>query len=242
MAAVATSDAEQLAAFKRRQQRSNRNFDFLKRLGDQCPVGQRYVDGRLNVHLHVAIGGEEILAGIEVFARIKGREVASPEGLPAGRVYYDQIPVFVLVGQGGESLRPVDSYARLYRLDQVALSRPDPCQIGRNVFAIGEAPGLSGLEAFALALDGELRLSLSPGNDMDRVVQRGPEVVHGLTDPDAEIIPGALRCREFNEVVSRFRLAVGGHHHLSFAAEGLGQTLDVRHMFLCPTMPPMGAA
>src|SRR4051794_18553042 len=130
MAALATKDAEQLAAFKLRQQRSNRNFDFLKRLGDQGPVSQRYVDGSLNVHLHVAIGGEKILAGIEVFARVEGREIASPEGLAADRIDYDQLPVFVLVGQGGEPPRPVDSFARLYRLDQLALSRPDPFQIG----------------------------------------------------------------------------------------------------------------
>lgn len=234
-------EAAELAAFKAEQQLSNLRFEFIKRLGYRDPIGKCYVDRRFNVHLHLTSGGKNIVAGVEIGARVEGGDLLPGKGLATGGVDDNEIPMLVSVGEFPKAPRPVDSLARLYRFDQVELPLGHTTEVGGEAFAIGQAPSLAGLEVLAVVVQGELRLTLAR-DDVDGVVQRGPEVVDGLSDPDSKITLGGVSWRDIDGYLSALQLTVGGEHDLSLRANLSDQGLDVARMFLCPTMPQPGTA
>ena len=175
-----------------RLERVNRVGDLrlkkLKRLYDGRPIGwgERYLDGRLSLHIHViylptqAALCWEYLAGetneLLSFAVRQGHSDIS-------RSYrICQLPVFVWIGQHSEGLRPLASIARLQFLDGCDVGITDTLEICRP----------PSVESASIRIDRKLRsilllAGIEKGEFIDQVVEGGAKVVDDFADEDSDV-------------------------------------------------------
>jgi len=104
---------------------SNLRLDFLKCVYDGRSVLERYRNGVVNLHLHIAHGGMwcvtlEASNSVQVVSLKTGMN-----GEPGNSLSRDQVPVFVRVGAIAEECGPIASVVRLKPLDLCDMSGVD---------------------------------------------------------------------------------------------------------------------
>lgn len=219
---------ELLRDLKARKHCSNLRLQFLQALGEQRPITERYIDGELDVHLHVARRGIEIRTGVELRARVeRGTDLPSDRALSDG-IDEHEFTMLVLVRESAEKLRPVVSVVRLYRLDDLPVPVTDA----------GEPALPHARELVFVTFQWKLgeRLEKSPRQLEDGIVEAGTEVVDHFPDPDAQIGLGAGALRELYDFLALVRLVVG-KRELALSAPLGDQRFDIREVFLCPAVP-----
>ena len=143
--------AELQRALYERQQRSHFRLEFLKRLVSRKPLWQSYLDGEINLNLHIgsrrrddAGAGSTATAIVRVHCNDRVLPDLLPgDGLSGTAVEWHDLPMLVFVRQALQQARPTRSWVRITRcedvwldgLDQSAVIGRDAVQVSRDVLA-----------------------------------------------------------------------------------------------------------
>jgi hypothetical protein len=235
-------DPELERAREVRKHLSNLRFKFLDRLTYRRPLWQSYLDGSLDLHLLVTLGGKDVIAWVHSpRSRDGDANGRSRNHLASDRVHDDKLAMLVLVGDTSEAARPLNSLVGLDLSDDPTLLRAYTIQVPPNLPGGVREPVSrdAATEALWTVFQRKLRASLAAGYDVDGVVERGPQVVDALPNPDPQIVLGVGRWRKLEEFFARPRIFVGPEK-VTFLFKAGEQCVDVRSMFLCPGVPELG--
>jgi hypothetical protein len=213
-----------LERFKRA---SNARLDFLKRLGNGGSIGEKYLQGNMNLHLHFFSGGEYC---IEYKSCIKFAIVDEKSDL---RLDFAKFPMFISIGDITENGCPLASLVRLKPLD---------CCYMSGVDAAEPTSGFPMFETLCAVFDRELSSGLfcagiKSCQSEDEIIERTAQVVTNLPDDYAN------HRRNANDFVSDSPLNMIWRVRILFNDNGIfipfaqfkEQPIEFRKVFLCPT-------
>lgn len=162
---------------------SNLRLDFIKRVGDQRPIFERYLAKDVNLHIHVHASERMWCLTFEALDPVQIIPLkAGVDGNAASAFDQDEMPVFVRVGAVSEPPRPVASIVRLKPLDACDMFGVDAFE--QDCRAVS-GKVLCRIHNRKLGL--LLRTAgIESGEFVDEIVEGAPKVVANLADQSSD--------------------------------------------------------
>lgn len=214
---------------------SNLRLEFLKRLYDGLPVVERYLQGKVELHVHF-LARDRMLC-----ARYFSRQIEKLEPLSVSPkldlkspLVKSEVSMFVGVGDIPQFGRPITSSVRLHSLNSCYMS---------GIEAVEPSTIFPPLEALSLIFNRKLSaINNLPGIEdsklIDEIIEGGTKVVANLADDDAKIdrnrnVPMHDELR-FAEML-RVCIPSPATGLFLFVPEGFDSCYKIKNVFLCPS-------
>lgn len=208
----------------------NLELDYLNRLNDRRPIGELYVSGEIDLHIHFSMDGMwcatyRCADSIEI--PITDSRIPKSSVVPLDA---DKFSVFVSIGEVSKGFRPIASAVWLQPLDCCHMGCIDPL----------EPHFRPPRKVLFPVYDRKLRAVLSNAGVMfgefkDEIIEGAPKIVTNFTDQDSYSHGYKRICgtHEF-EIVRRIRIELGDNFIFL-----LPQCMDyplpqISNVFVCP--------
>lgn len=220
---------------ERIKRRSNLALDYLKRLYDWRPVGELYVSGEIELHVHFLTSGGMACARFHARNTEKSQAVRIGENLQLKKTVEScEFTVLVGVGNLPERLSPIASTVWLERLD---------CCHMRGIEAVEPSTLLAPREALWLVFNGELSAidnatAVKDGKLINEIIECGAEVVANLSNDYADNQRDRHHLAEANlDLIRSFKIEIPGNKLLLFVPEGFDNGHKLSKVFFSPLNP-----
>lgn len=204
----------------------NLRLEYLQRIYDWRSVGERYVMGACNVHVHIRRPNGVAVCFVYRWRLSSTTPVIEGPGFQESR----EMPVFVWIREGAKEFRPVASFVRLQALDACYMGIVDTLQERVTVTR----------KILWCVVDRELRSILGvpgvqPGEGIDEIVEGGAEIVDRFPNQDARSWFDQLDADNVRGC-SGDELTLDGSIRIVLP-QGIEEGTQLRKMFLCPPDP-----